>query len=184
MVALETKTEQAIGQTIFPFACGKYETITKYQPLREDSNDKLSLLQHLPQVCMMRHEQRPLVFFLQYSRDMERQAEMRESWNLWSETFRFAICVEHEVCSSFLSTDCTTEVYRPLKSLHISDTHMDTNFELQWVSLICSSTPTKVDTPLIANVSTECSSRHHFHPDDDWSIQSKCRQSYFPNSSW
>ena len=34
------------------------------------------------------------------------------------------------------------------------------------------------------DVSTECSSRHHFHPDDDWSIQSKRRQSYFPNSSW
>ena len=77
---------------------------------------------------------------------------MWESWNLWSETFRFAICVEHEVCSPFLSTDCTTEVYRPLKTLHISDTHMDTNFELQWVSLICSSTPTKVDTPLIKSI--------------------------------
>ena len=24
----------------------------------------------------------------------------------------------------------------------------------------------------------------HFRPDDDWSIQSKRRQSYFPNSSW
>jgi len=28
-------------------------------------------------------------------------------------------------------------------------------------------------------VSTECSSHY-----DDWSIRSKCRQSYSPNSSW
>jgi len=25
---------------------------------------------------------------------------------------------------------------------------------------------------------------YHFRPDDDWSIQLKRRQSYFPNSSW
>ena len=52
-----------------------------------------------------------------------------------------------------------------------------------WVWKITLST-FRLNAPVVIRVFRLCLIIRAFHPDDDWSIQSKCQQSYFPNSSW